>query len=167
MRAKFDQRILYIALVALLIFISFLVYSIFFASTEIKLYFSDQQAQYLEAEFRTIKDKNLYESSIKELIAGPKNEELSATLPSDIQLLGIEVSDGLAEVDFNQDLIRFHSGGSTGERMTVYSIVNTLAQFEEIQRVQILIEGEIKETLVGHLDISQPIEYNKRIVDNL
>ena len=34
----------------------------------------------------------------------------------------------------------------------------TLTTFPEIEKVQLLIDGNSGETLVGHLDISMPIE---------
>ena len=48
-------------------------------------------------------------------------------------------------------------GGSTGEEMLVGSVVNTLTEFPEIQKVQILVDGQEVETLSGHMDLSQPL----------
>ena len=41
--------------------------------------------------------------------------------------------------------------------MTVYSIVNTLTEISQIKGVQILVEGNEKKTLIGHVDISMPL----------
>jgi hypothetical protein len=42
--------------------------------------------------------------------------------------------------------------------MTVYSIVNSLsANFPQIKRVQILIDGKTIATIVGHLSLEQPV----------
>ena len=62
-----------------------------------------------------------------------------------------------AKVDFNRAMVDKLSGGSTGEEMLVGSIVNTLTEFPEIKKVQIVIEGRKVETLKGHMDTSQPI----------
>jgi spore germination protein GerM len=94
--------------------------------------------------------------TVKELIAGPQGH-LVATLPAGTQLRGIFVTqDGIAYVDFSQALVDKHPGGSAAEIGTVFSLVDTLTfDFPEIRRVKILVEGEERETLKGHLDLSR------------
>ena len=41
--------------------------------------------------------------------------------------------------------------------MLVGSIVNTLTEFPEVKKVQILIDGTHVETLSGHMDLSEPL----------
>jgi germination protein M len=66
-------------------------------------------------------------------------------------------------LDFSRELQTLHTGGTTGEILTVYSIVNTLTMnFKEVERVQILIDGDEVETLVGHLDLEQPFTRDNR-----
>ena len=50
--------------------------------------------------------------------------------------------------------------GSYGEMMLCYAITNTLTEFPEIKRVQILIEGKKAITLSGHMDIEDPLTRN-------
>ena len=50
--------------------------------------------------------------------------------------------------------------------MTVYSIVNTLAELPEIEMVRFLIEGEEIETLAGHLDLSEPVYPDEGLIKN-
>lgn len=55
-----------------------------------------------------------------------------------------------------------HLGGHAGtlERATegvlIDSIVWTLTQLEEVEAVQILVEGQIVETLAGHIAVNKP-----------
>lgn len=133
---------------------------------EIAVYFSTQEAMYLTAEKRIVKTDNLYQNSVLALISGPEDQTNNKTIPEGVELLGLTVEEGLARVDFNQTLVDNHWGGSTGERMTVYSIVNTLAQFEKIDRILILIDGKEVETLVGHMDLSTPLTMNENIIKN-
>ncbi len=149
-------------------FVIFIMLALFYQNLsqpqEVKLYFSDEQAQSLVVRQTEIQDDNLYQSLIEQLIKGPKGDELLPTIPVGTELLGIEVQDGLVKANFSQELRTKHWGGSAGEIMTVYSIVNTLSDLEEIDRVQILIEGEKIQTLAGHLDLSQPLKFNKNII---
>ena len=93
---------------------------------------------------------------IDELIKGPEDSNLYQTIPPETKLLGIQIKDKIAYVDFSEEIRTKHWGGSTGEIMTMGSIVNSLTELEGIEKVLVLIEGETQDTLVGHLDISEP-----------
>ena len=88
--------------------------------------------------------------------SGPEDSTLYRTIPPEAKLLGIEVKDAIAYVDFSEEIRTKHWGGSTGEIMTMGSIINSLTELEGIEKVLVLINGEIQETLVGHLEISEP-----------
>jgi spore germination protein GerM len=129
---------------------------------EVVIYFSDSEGEYLVGEKREISKKSEVKEEAKEaiveLIKGPKGK-LIPTLPPRTKLLTLQINDaGLAKVNFSPALSKDHPGGSSGEMMTVYSIVNSLSlNFPQIKRVQILIDGEPAETITGHLSLEQPI----------
>jgi spore germination protein GerM len=129
---------------------------------EVLIYFSDSEGEYLIGEKREILKKNEVKEEAKEtiieLIKGPKGK-LIPTLPPRTKLLDLQINDaGLAKVNFSPALSKDHPGGSSGEMMTVYSIVNSLSlNFPQIKRVQILIDGKPVETITGHLSLKQPI----------
>ena len=73
-------------------------------------------------------------------------------------------TDNRAYVDFSPDISTKHWGGTTGETCTVYSIVNTIVKnFPEVKSVQLLIDGEIYETLAGHIDLRNPLREKEGI----
>lgn len=126
---------------------------------QIVLFFADDNAQYLIPEYRKVKKvKEIQKQAVIELIKGPTNNNLYPTIPPTTKVNNVYISDGIAYVDFSSELINNHSGGSTGELLTVYSIVFTLSAFPDINKVQILVDGNSRETLVGHVDISAPLE---------
>ena len=100
---------------------------------------------------------------IQELISGPYGV-LVRTIPEGTKLLSVYLlSDGTLVVDFSREIQTLHTGGTTGEILTVYSIVNTLTMnFKEVEKVQILVDGDEVETLVGHLDLEQPLTRDNR-----
>jgi spore germination protein GerM len=135
----------------------------------VTLYFSDSEGEYLVGEKREILKKREAreeaEETITELIKGPKGK-LIPTLPLRTKLLSLQLDErGLAKVNFNKALSKDHPGGSSAEIMTVYSIVNSLTlNFPQIRRVQILIEGEVGESIAGHLSLDQPVSPNLDLV---
>lgn len=133
---------------------------------KITLYFGDQDAMYLVPEEREVVagNKKIEEVVIEELIKGPRKAGLFQTVPKETKLISIEVVDGIAYVNFNQEFQTKHWGGSAGEAMTLYSITNSLAKLPGIEKVQFLLEGKKQETILGHADTTEPIAPNWSMV---
>ncbi|HKK83262.1 MAG TPA: GerMN domain-containing protein [Atribacterota bacterium] len=130
---------------------------------EITLYFSDENAQYLVPESRKVKRTDYPATqSIVELIKGPRNNRLYPTIPQTTKVNALYVSDNIAYIDFSSEIIEDHPGGSTGELLTIYSIIMTLTSFSDIDKVQLLVDGNSGETLVGHVDTSVPLERDEQ-----
>ncbi len=125
---------------------------------EVKLYFSDSQAMYLVLEKRKIpQTPSLARQAVIELIKGPENSDLYPTIPEGTQVNELYIAGDIAYIDLSEEIFKNHPGGSSGELMTVYSIVNTLTEISQIKGVQILVEGNEKKSLIGHIDISMPL----------
>jgi len=96
--------------------------------------------------------------AVEELINWSGTETISPVAP-EAKLREVWVSPGgVAYLDFDRSLYDFSGGGSLGELHTVYGIVATVTtSFPEVVAVQLLIDGEQRETLAGHVDISMPL----------
>ena len=95
---------------------------------------------------------------VEELVRGSKMG-LGPTLAPQTKVLDVFVTArGVAYVDLSKDVVTGHPGGSEAERMTVYSVVNSLGtSFPAVKRVQILIEDRPAQTLAGHVDLTRPL----------
>lgn len=99
--------------------------------------------------------------ALQALLNGPlAHEELFASVPPTTKLLGLQVHDGLATADFSSELIHDFNGGSLLESYLVQAIVNTLTEFDPIHQVQILVDGEIIESIGGHVLVNTPLGRN-------
>jgi germination protein M len=128
----------------------------------VKLYFSGPQAEHLIVEERKVVAlADMSEEAkeiLKELIKGPLDSSLKPTIPLQTEVRDVYVKGDCFYVDFSLALKEKHPGGSSGELLTTYSIVNTLLiNFPSQSRVQILIQGNPAETLAGHIDIRNPL----------
>jgi len=125
---------------------------------EVNLYFSDSQAMYLVSEKRKIlPTTSLAKQVVIELIKGPDSSDLYSTIPEGTRVNEVYIADDIVYVDLSEEVFKNHPGGSSGELMTVYSIVNSLTEISPIKGVQILVEGNERNSLVGHVDISMPL----------
>jgi germination protein M len=94
---------------------------------------------------------------ISEMIDGPSARSLlQKVFPERTRLLGVEVIDGVAYVDFSGEILD-QSVGSPVESAMVEAIVRTVVQVAGVSSVQILVSGETVPSLAGHVDVSQPI----------
>ena len=125
---------------------------------EVNLYFSDSQAMYLIPEKRKISQiPSIVRQAVNELIKGPENSDFYRTIPEGTQVNEVYIADDIVYIDLSEEIFKNHPGGSSGELMTVYSIVNTLTEISPIKGVQILVEGNEMKSLAGHIDISMPL----------
>lgn len=124
----------------------------------VDLYFADKEHTTIVAEPRKIPSSDrLEQTMINNLIIGPEKENLSPTIPEGTRLISLDVVNKIAFVNFSREIQLRHWGGTTGELITVTSIVITLTQLEGIEKVQILVEGQRLETLLGHVYIFEPL----------
>jgi spore germination protein GerM len=99
---------------------------------------------------------------IVEAQIAPVAQPLVSAVPEGTKLRTIFVtSRGDVFVDLSRELVTGHSGGSTNELLTVYTIVNALcANLPAVRSVALLVDGKQVETLAGHVDLSRPLEKN-------
>ena len=91
------------------------------------------------------------------LVKGPTPEsKLEPTIPQGTKLNSLELKGDLAIVDFSKEIIENFAGGSLNEALLIGSIVNTLTEFPGIIRCQLLVEGQQKESIGGHVSIDTP-----------
>ncbi|MFQ5328657.1 MAG: GerMN domain-containing protein [Thermodesulfobacteriota bacterium] len=130
------------------------------AERTVTLYFSDPTGRGLRSETRSVR-KGAIEEEVSEvidgLIGGPKGA-LLPTIPEGTLLLTVEIKGDVAYINLSRNFVDNHSGGSSGELHTIYSLVNTIAlNFRRIKEVQLLIEGRRRATLAGHIEIDYPL----------
>lgn len=132
---------------------------------KLTLYFPNAEASGLIATERTVvvKDGAVIKTMFAELATPPKG--LEKPLPQGTTLLGATVSaEGVATIDLSSDFKKNFGGGSAGEEMTMYSIVNTLTTLPNITSVQFLLDGKKLDGILGNLDTSTPLKRNESLI---
>lgn len=72
---------------------------------------------------------------------------------------------GEAFVDFSSEIVSGHTGGTTHELLTIYTIVNALTEnLPAVTAVQVLVNGKEVDTLAGHVDLRNPLGKNAALV---
>lgn len=129
------------------------------------VYHATKDAMHLVPEVHVVpKNNHPAQTAVELLLADPKSRDLVRVLPPGTKVRSLTIKDHIAYVDFNDKLIKNNGGGSATELLTVGAIVNTLTEFPEIEKVQILVEGQKVETLSGHMDVSHPLSRSEKII---
>ena len=112
----------------------------------------------------TINDngKSAAENALIALVSTkPQDASMEDVFPIGTKVLSLRVDEkGTAYADFSKELTK-KGQSSYGEMMICYAIANTLTEFPNIKRVQILVEGKKVTTLNGHMEVEEPLIRNK------
>lgn len=133
------------------------------AGQEATLYFADPRWTRLVPEARRLPGGldavQMLGALVEALAEGPRQEGGAPVLPRGTRLRGAYLgAEGLAVVDFEPALGDFSPGGASGELLTVFALVHTLVEnVPGIRSVQLLVGGEERQTLAGHVKISEPL----------
>ncbi|HBV86063.1 GerMN domain-containing protein [Desulfosporosinus sp.] len=134
-------------------------------SVKLTLYFPNSEATGLIPTDRTVevKDQQVINVIFIELDNPPSG--LEKPLPSGTKLLNATISaDGIASINLSPEFKANFGGGSAGEQMTMYSIVNTLTALPNVSSVQFLLAGDKHDGILGHLDTRVPIKRNESLI---
>ena len=67
---------------------------------------------------------------------------MQSVIPEGTRILKTELKGDMVYVDLSKEFIDNHTGGLEAETTTIYSIVNTLTELNEVNSVKILINGK-------------------------
>ena len=122
----------------------------------VKVYYADSNVQYLVREERIISGAYKYLVTFMELLKSPLEPGHIALVPETTKVNKINFDNGNITLDLSPEFINDRFEGDAVDILLVYSIVNTLTEFPEINTVDFYISGERLNT-IGQLDISSPL----------
>ncbi len=121
----------------------------------INVYYADSQVKYLVGESRKVSSSSRYVEALNELMKLPVDSSLIRLIPATTVVNSVTVEDGIAKVDLSDNFVQDRATSDTEDVLLVYSIVNTLTGFSDIDAVNFYIDGEKLDAL-GMLDLQNP-----------
>ena len=112
----------------------------------VRLYFANLEGDKLIGAYREkyySTNMPLERFVVEELIAGPsgKVEGLYPSINPEVKVIGVTTRDGICYVNLDASFLTVVNNVST--ELSIYSIVNSLAELSSVNKVQILINGEV------------------------
>ena len=131
----------------------------------IALYFTGKDSDKLYRTSRTVKvaDQQPIEYYIVSgLIKGPAEKEYESVIDRKTELISVDTEDDVCFVNFSSSFVEKNSGDKA--QLAVYSVVNSLTELNNINRVQFLIDGK-KVHKFGDMDIFGIYYRNNDIIE--
>ena len=100
---------------------------------------------------------------VEQLIAGPPFEGAYHTIPSETKLLNISIKDNICYVNLDEGFLG--TGYNVIESIPVYSIVNSLIENTDAQKVQISINGETNRMFRESINFDTIFEKNEGLIE--
>ncbi|WZL74064.1 GerMN domain-containing protein [Clostridiaceae bacterium 35-E11] len=105
--------------------------------------------------------RGIAKATLKAMVDTPANREdikgigLIPVIPPNTEILGMSIKEGLCKVDFTDDFLGYFS--KEEEEALIKAVVYTLTEFPTIDRVQLMINGKIPESLSYGTKIAKAI----------
>ena len=117
--------------------------------TIVTLYFLSKDTKEITPEARLVDIKDIitnpYENLINLLIEGPKNEKNQKVIPDNTKLNKTYMEGDCITLDFSQEILNYDKNDEKAKENMVNTIVNTLTELTEVNKVKILIYGNQSE----------------------
>ena len=137
-----------------------------YKTADLTLYFSDKAGDKLVGQ-RVAMEYNsnisLEKLIVEQLIAGPPFEGAYPTIPSETKLLNISIKDNICYVNLDEGFLG--TGYNVIESIPVYSIVNSLIENTDAQKVQISINGETNRMFRESINFDTIFEKNEGLIE--
>lgn len=91
------------------------------------------------------------------LLKRPINPELTKIIPEGTSIKNISIENRILYIDFSSE-IKTGQFGHEAEAVLVNSIVKTFTQLDNVDYVQILVDGAVTDTLAGHIPVDIPLQ---------
>lgn len=129
-----------------------------FERADLHLFFADESGQNLVEAIRSL----VYSSNIplerivvERVIAGPIAPRAYPVCDDTVNIISVTTQDGICYVDLGKEFL--NKTKNVSDKVLIYSLVNSLTQLPNINKVQFMIEGDTNAKL-GEMDLSVPLE---------
>jgi germination protein M len=136
----------------------------------LRLYFANESGDGLVAVNRElshnadISNVSMEKLVVEQLIGGPVNGETYPTINPDTKLVNSTVKDGICYLTFDSSILTAVNNVTTD--VTIYSIVNSLVELSNINKVQFSIEGNKDGKFRDKYELSTIFERNLSLINN-
>ena len=135
-------------------------------SSEITLYFANKDGTKLVPEVQEVhysSNISMEKLIMEHLLKGPENKELRSAVPQGTKLVSVSVLDGICFVNLDEGFL--NQNYEISEPIVIYSIVDSLVELPNINKVQIAVNGDSDKVYRDKYDLSVMYDRNLDYLD--
>jgi germination protein M len=125
------------------------------------LYYRDDKGYLVPVSVDIEWEEGIAKAALARLIADNKSSEIAqkaglySAIPEGTDILGLTIRDGLAKIDLSAEALNYNTAGE--EELMIKSVVYTLTEFNTVDRVQFMFEGDTAESLQFGSNVGRPV----------
>lgn len=134
---------------------------------KIELYFGNKKGDMLieeEVNIRYNSSTSIEKAIVEQLIQGPDSSGVYPVISPETKVIGVSVKDGICYVNLDENFLNNFYG--TDPKIIVYSIVNSVVEGGNANRVQISVNGESDIQYMDRVDLSKPLARDLDLVED-
>lgn len=135
-------------------------------TTSLNLYFADETGTKLEKETRRVhysSNISMEKLVMEQIIDGPKKQGLQGVISPETKIINISVAEGICYV--NMDSTFLIQNENIAEDVLLYSIVNSLTELPNVEKVQISVNGDTSGKVRYQFELGTMYEHNDSILN--
>ena len=136
-----------------------------YEKVELKLFFANETGDKLVPVYRSVvynSNISMERLAVEQIISGPNTDICYPTISKDSKINSVNVRDGVCYVDFDTSFLT--QPNNVSAEVALYSIVNTIVELTEVNKVAVSVNGESTFTYMDFV-ISGPYERNLDLVE--
>ena len=138
-----------------------------YEQAELRLYFADETGAHLVEANRTLRLSSniaMEKLVVELLIKGPENPELYPTINPETKIVNVTVKDGICYVNLSEAFLT--QTYQVTPEISVYSLVNSLVELPNVNKVQISVNGETAVTYQESISLTTVFERNLDLLNS-
>ncbi len=138
-----------------------------YEQAELWLYFADETGTRLVAANRTLRfssNISMEKLVVEQLIKGPENLELYPTINPETKIVNVTVKDGICYVNLSEAFLT--QTYQVTPEISIYSLVNSLVELPNVNKVQISVNGETSVTYQESISLATVFERNLDLLNS-
>ena len=132
---------------------------------ELKLYFANETGDQLFPVYRSVvynSNISMERLAVEQIIKGPNSDICYPTISKDTKINSVNARDGVCYVDFDQAFLT--EPYDVTADVAIYSIVNSIVEFSDVNKVAFSVNGEASFTFMD-VNVTGPFERNLDIIE--
>jgi len=130
------------------------------------LYFVGSDGLEIESREIQLKENQFLTGVTEELVNGPKNKLLKSPFNYGAEIITTEIRKSTLFLNLKGEILNETFWYDDEAELYIWSLVNTYTEFEDIIKVQLLVDGKKINRTIGKHNLNQPLMRNDSLVNN-